>query len=623
MSSSNDKGTDAGGAAGETIAEMYANRALATPNAPAFMTRRNGDWQTLTWQQAYEKSSDIAHGLVAIGAKLGDKIGLMGSTREEWTLCDLGLLLAGGITVPIYPSSLKETVAYILNDSESCYIFVEDRKQLDKLLAIRSQIPQVKQVILWDGHAESDAKVDEWVVPLRELCDRGRAHRLTNPQALPELRKQMSGSTIATIIYTSGTTGNPKGVVQTNASFCVGSRYGVNALPVKRTDRQLLFLPLAHSFAKTLSMVAVYVGFCTAYSGIDTILEYVGQVKPSFMAGVPRIFEKIYAGFLNKAKQGGAVKWALVQWAIEVGIKASREIQAGRQPGGLLAIQWKLADKLVFSKLRDRFGGKLKWFVSGSAPLSRELAEFFHAAGMLILEGYGLTETNSLTSINQVDGYKFGTVGKALHPELQVKIAADGEILTKGITNLTGYYKLPDATAEAIDADDWFHTGDIGEIDSEGYIKITDRKKDLMKTSGGKYVAPQMIENQLKLDPVISQAVVIGDNRKYITALVALNLDAAKQVIADGGQTAPADLAALAGHPLVTARLEAKKKEVNSKLGSWEQVKYISILPRELTEQDGELTPSMKVKRKVVVERYRDLIESMYQGKEKDKGDKD
>ena len=614
MSSSHESGV-----AGETIAEVYANRAQATPNAPAFMTKRNGDWHTLTWQQAYEKSSDIAHGLIAIGAKLGDKIALVGSTREEWTLCDLGLVLAGGITVPIYPSSLKETVAYILKDSEASFIFVEDKKQLDKLLAIKAEIPQVKQVILWDGHAENDPKVDEWVVPLRELCDRGRAHRLTQPQALPELRKQMTGETVATIIYTSGTTGNPKGVVQSHASFVVGSRYGVNALPVKRSDRQLLFLPLAHSFAKTLSMVAVYVGFCTAFSGIDNILEYVGQVKPTFMAGVPRIYEKVYAGFLNKAKQGGPVKWALVQWAIDVGTKASREIQAGRQPGGLLGIQWKLADKLVFSKLRDRFGGKLQWFVSGSAPLSRELAEFFHAAGMLILEGYGLTETNSLTSINRVDAYKFGTVGKALHPKLEVKIAADGEILTRGVTNLSGYYKLPEATAEAIEQDGWFHTGDIGEIDSDGFIKITDRKKDLIKTSGGKYVAPQMIENQLKLDPLVSQAVVIGDNRKYITALVAINLDTAKQIIGETGQTPPSDAAALSAHPLVQQRLEDKKKEVNSKLGSWEQVKYIKVLPRELTEADGELTPSLKVKRKVVTKKYEDLIESMYQAKEKDK----
>lgn len=613
MSSSHDNGLP-----GDTIAEIYAQRAQATPNAPAFMTRRNGEWHTLTWQQAYEKSSDIAHGLIALGAKVGDKIAIIGGTREEWTLCDFAIALCGGITVPIYPSSLKDTVAYILNDSETTFILAEDQKQLSKLLDIRAEIPQVKQVVLWDGHAEQDARIDEWVTPLRELCDRGRAHRLVEPQALPQIRKQMTGETVATIIYTSGTTGNPKGVVQTHASFVVGTRYGVTALPVRRTDRQLLFLPLAHSFAKTLSIVGVYVGFCTAYSAIDTILEYVGQVKPTFMAGVPRIYEKVYAGFLNKAKQGGAVKWALVQWAIDVGVRASREIQAGRKPGGFLAVQWKLADKLVFSKLRDRFGGKLQWFVSGSAPLSRELAEFFHAAGMLILEGYGLTETNSFTSVNRVDKYKFGTVGRALHPSLEVKIASDGEILTRGVTNLKEYYKLSDATKEAIEPDGWFHTGDIGEIDSDGFIKITDRKKDLIKTSGGKYVAPQMIENLLKLDPIVSQAVVIGDNRKYITALVSVNVDAAKQLLSENGHSPPDDQNELLRHPVVAQRLDLKKSDVNSRLGSWEQVKYLSVLPRELTEADGELTPSLKVKRKVVTERYRELIESMYAAKQKE-----
>jgi len=256
--------------------------------------------------------------------------------------------------------------------------------------------------------------------------------------------------------------------------------------------------------------------------------------------------------------------------------------------------------------------------MDGSAPLSRELAEFFHAAGRLILEGYGLTETNSLTSINRLDAYKFGTVGKPLHPALEVKIAQDGEILTRGVTNLTEYYKLKDATAEAIESDGWFHTGDIGEIDNDGFIKITDRKKDLIKTSGGKYVAPQMIENLLKLDPIISQAVVIGDNRKYITALVSINQDTAKQILTEAGHAPPSEHNELHGHPLVAERLQSKKAEVNSRLGSWEQVKYLSVLPRELTEADGELTPSLKVKRKVVSERYRDLIESMYENKSKD-----
>jgi long-chain acyl-CoA synthetase len=601
------------GVDGKTIGEMFANRAAATPTAAAFMSKHAGAWHTTTWQEAYERASDIAHGLITLGCQPGDKVAVIGNTREEWSLTDFGLLLAGGVTVPVYPSSLKDTVQFILNDSESVWVFIEDKKQLDKLVAIRSQLPHVKRVIMWLGHGEQSPEVNDWVVPLRELTDQGRAHRVSAPHALAELRPKLSDQDIATIIYTSGTTGNPKGVVVTHAAYTAGTRYGVGALRPQLEDRQLLFLPLAHSFAKLLEIVAVRVGCCTAFAeSIEKLVDNLGEVKPTFMAGVPRIYEKVYSGFMSKAKAGGALKWKLVSWALEVGIAASRAIQSGNKPTGLLAIQYKLADKLVFSKLRERFGGKLRWFVSGSAPLSRELAEFFHAAGLLILEGYGLTETNSLTSVNRAERYKFGTVGKPLHPDLQVKLAPDGEILTKGVTNLRGYYKLPDATNEAIDADGWFHTGDIGEFDEEGFLKITDRKKDLIKTSGGKYVAPQLIEGQLKMDPLISQAVVIGDQRKYVTALVALNLDVASKLITDAGGTAPSDPAAVLGHAAVHKRVQERLGEINTKLGSWEQVKYFRTLPRELSENEGELTPTLKVKRKVVSERYRELIDSMY-----------
>ena len=611
--------TDRYGVDGKTIGEMFANRAAATPGAAAFMSKRAGAWQTTTWQEAYERASDIAHGLMALGCKPGDKVAVIGNTREEWSLTDFGLLLAGGVTVPVYPSSLKDTVSFILRDSEATWVFVEDQKQLAKLLSMRSELPLVKGVIQWLGHGEQSPEVSDWVMSLRELTEKGRAHRLAAPHAVAELRPTLSDEDIATIIYTSGTTGNPKGVIVTHAAFTAGTRYGVAALAPKLEDRQLLFLPLAHSFAKLLEIVSVRVGCCTAFAeSIDKLVDNLGEVRPTWMAGVPRIYEKVYSGFMAKAKAGGPVKWKLVSWALGVGIAASREIQAGGKPTGLLALQYKLADKLVFSKLRQRFGGRLRWFVSGSAPLSRELAEFFHAAGLLILEGYGLTETNSLTSVNRADRYKFGTVGQPLHPDLQVKIAADGEILTKGVTNMRGYYKLPDATAESIDADGWFHTGDIGELDEDGFLKITDRKKDLIKTSGGKYVAPQLIEGQLKMDPLISQAVVIGDQRKYVTALVALNLDVASKLIAEQGHTAPSDPAAVLGHAAVHKRVEERLGEINAKLGSWEQVKYFRTLPRELTENDGELTPTLKVKRKIVSERYRELIESMY----KDRGGK-
>ena len=612
--------TDRYGVDGKTLGEMFANRAAATPSAPAFMTTRAGTWQTMTWQEAYERASDIAHGLIALGAKPGDKVAIIGSTREEWSLSDLGLLLAGCITVPIYPSSLKDSVGYILRDSETSWVFAEDKKQLGKLLALRSELPQVKRVMLWLGHGEQSPEVGDWVVPLRELTDKGRAHRLEQPHALAELRRQQSGDDLSTIIYTSGTTGNPKGVLIDHKSYTLGSRYGLEALQVTISDKQVMFLPLAHIFGRMLEVVAVRVGFCTAFAeSIDKLIDNLGEVRPTFMCGVPRIYEKVYGSFMAKAKAGGPIQWKLVNWAIGVGLAASRAIQAGQQPTGLLALQHKLADKLVFSKLRARFGGRVRWFVSGGAPLSRELAEFFHAAGMLVLEGYGLTETNALSTLNRLDKYKFGTVGLAIAPELQIKIAADGEILTRGVTNMLGYYKLPEATQEAIDADGWFHTGDIGEFDEDGFLKITDRKKDLIKTSGGKYVAPQMIEGQLKMEPLISQAVVIGDQRKYVTALLALNLELANKVIAELGQEPPTDPATTLAHAAVHKRVQAKVGELNSKLGSWEQVKYFRFLPRELTEHDGEMTPTLKIKRKVVSERYRELIESMY----KDRGDKD
>jgi long-chain acyl-CoA synthetase len=600
------------GVEGKTIGELFANRAKATPNAPAFMSKQGGAWHTKSWGEAYERAERIAHGLLASGLKPGERVAILAGSREEWTLCDLALVMAAGVTVPLYPSNTAEQCAYILNDSESAAIFVENAKQLAKIEPLVRGLAALRLVCVMDGAGVTPS---DSVVTLEALEAKGAEHKAKEPGALAAVMAQMSGDSTATIIYTSGTTGNPKGVVVAHDAFTVGTRYGVSALPVKPGDLQLLFLPLAHSFGKMLSIVAVRTGFCTAFAeSIEKLVDNIGEVRPDWMAGVPRIYEKVYSGALSKAKDAGGLKWKIFQWALGIGKQASREIQAGRKPGGLLGLQYGIADKLVFSKLRQRFGGKLRWFISGSAPLSRELAEFFHAAGMLILEGYGLTETNSLTSINREGKYKFGTVGPVLHADLQVKIAADGEILTKGVTNLRGYYKLPDATKEAIDEEGWFHTGDIGEMDADGFIKITDRKKDLIKTSGGKYVAPQMIEGQLKMDPLVSQAVVIGDQRKYVTALVALNPDVAKKAIAEAGQSPPDDVAQAVQHEVVKKRLDALFAGLNKKLGSWEQVKYYKVLPRELTEADSELTPTLKIKRKVVTEHFRDLIEAMYAG---------
>jgi len=615
--------TDRSGVDGKNLSELIANRAAATPGAPAFMSKRGGRWQTSTWQDVYERAQELAHGLLSLGMQPGDRVAIIGNTREEWSLCDFGLLLAGGVTVPVYPSSLKDTVTFILRDSEASWVFLENEKQLAKLLASRQELTNVKHVVLWDGHAESNPQAREcrgWISTLHELLERGQVHAVKHKSRLTEIRDAVSSDSTATIIYTSGTTGNPKGVVIAHDAYTLGGTYSRGALPLSAADLQVLFLPLSHSFAKSIQMIGVKVGFCTAFAeSIDKLADNCGEVRPTFLCAVPRIFEKVYAKVVSGAKEGGPLKWAIFQAALAAGIRVSRELQAGRKPQGLLALQYAVADKLVFSKLRARFGGRVRFFFSGSAPLSSDLAEFFHAAGMLILEGYGLTETNSMTSVNRLDRYKFGTVGQPLHPELKVRIAKDGEILTKGVTNLRGYYNRPDATQEAIDAEGWLHTGDIGEMDADGFITITDRKKDLIKTSGGKYVAPQMIEGLLKTDPLISQAVVIGDQRKYVTALVALHLDVANKVISEAAASPPGDAQALLCHPVVTRRLQSKLDEINRKLGSWEQVKYFRVLPRELSEAEGELTPTLKVKRKVVAEHYRALIDSMYEDQAADK----
>jgi long-chain acyl-CoA synthetase len=606
------------GVDGKNLSELLLNRVAATPGRPAFMARGESGWQTLTWQQVGDAAMEIAHGLLSLGLSLGDRVAIIGNTRKEWSLCDFGLVLAGGVTVPIYPSSPAETCAYILTDSESAWVLVENQKQLDKLLPQRAALPQIKQVVLWDGPVPAAAS--DWVTSLQQVIERGAAHREQNPQALRAIREQQNGDSVATIIYTSGTTGNPKGVVVAHDAFTVGCRYVVHALPVTEEDSHVLFLPLSHSFAKAIEIAGVKVGFCTAFAeSIDKLADNCGEVRPTFVCAVPRVFEKAYARILNNAKDGGAVKWAIFQRALAVGLRVSRVLQAGGTPSGLLAFEYALLDKLVFSKLRSRFGGRLRFFISGSAPLSKELAEFFHAAGLLILEGYGLTETNSMTTVNRISHYKFGTVGPVLHPDIEVKLAPDGEILTRGVTNLRSYYKQPEATKETLDSDGWLHTGDIGEIDSEGFITITDRKKDLIKTSGGKYVAPQMIEGQLKLEPLVSQAVVIGDRRKYITALLAPNLDVARKLLAERGESVPTEDERLIAHPAIREKLQARVNDVNRHLGSWEQVKYFRLLPRELTEADGELTPTLKVKRKVVAERYQPLIDEMYSEQPSDK----
>lgn len=595
-----------------SIAQLLARRVQETPDREAYRYPVGEDWRSMTWKQAYERVKAIAAGLLSLGLHREERVGLLSNTRVEWLIIDLGILSAGGATTTVYPSSTAEECAYILHDSETKYVFAEDVGQLKKLAERKGELASVKKVILIDG--APDEKDKGWVMTLAQLEEAGAAHLAKDPRAVEDIVAGVKGEHLATLIYTSGTTGKPKGVRLLHECWA----YTADAMEATRLinsdDVQFLWLPMSHSFGKVLMAGHVVTGSVCAVDGrIPKIVENCGVVKPTMMAAVPRIFEKAYNKILEGAK-GGGLKQKIFEWAVGVGKRASKERQAGREPGGLLALQLKLADRLVFSKVKARFGGRVKYFISGSAPLSREIAEFFHACGILILEGYGLTESSAASFVNRPSKFAFGSVGMPM-PGTELKLApADNEILIKSPGVMQGYHNLPDATTEALTDDGWLRTGDIGEVDAKGFLRITDRKKDLIKTSGGKYIAPQHIEGKLKAAcPYISQVIVHGDKRNFVTALITLDAEAigkwAKEHNAN--EKTYSELASL---PELKAVVSPFFDQVNKSLAKYETVKQFAILPEELSIEKGELTPSLKVKRKVVEKKYATLLDKMYEG---------
>jgi long-chain acyl-CoA synthetase len=602
-----------------SLAELLARRVRDTPDREAYRYPVGDQWRSMTWRQAGERVRAIAAGLLSLGLDREDRVGIVCNTRVEWLLIDLGVLSAGGATTTVYPSSTAEECAYILADSAARYAFVEDAAQLAKLAAQRAGLPRLARAILIDG-APAEAQRD-WVLTLSELEAAGASHLARDPRAVDDAIAGIRGDHLATLIYTSGTTGKPKGVRLLHDCWA----YCADAIDATRLwvadDVQYLWLPMSHSFGKVLLSGHIASGSVTAIDGrIPKLVDNLAAVKPTLMAAVPRIFEKVYNKILDNAKQGGALKYRIFQWALAVGRAGSQVRQRGAAPSGLLALQLRLAERLVFSKIKVLFGGRLKYLVSGAAPLSREIAEFFHACGILILEGYGLTETSAASFVNRPTRFAFGSVGIPL-PGTEVKIAPeDGEILIKSPGVMNGYHNLPDQTAEALTADGWMRTGDIGEIDRDGFLRITDRKKDLIKTSNGKYIAPQSIEGKLKaVCPYISQVIIHGDNRNFVTALVALDEEATMKWASGSG---------LGGKPYsevvktdqVKQLLAPYFDQVNRTLARHESVKQFAVLPRDLSVDEGELTPSLKVKRKVVEKRYAALLDKMYEGALADMG---
>jgi long-chain acyl-CoA synthetase len=589
-----------------SVGRQFFDRVRATPDREAFRFPRDAQWESVTWKETGDRVTRLAAGLVGLGIEPEQRVGIASNTRYEWILADLAIMCAGAATTTVYPSTMADDVSYILADSESRVVFAEDDQQIAKLTAHRSELPHLMKVVTFDGTADGD-----WVIGLDDLERLGEKLLAENADVVEERIAATTPDSLATLIYTSGTTGRPKGVRLRHSSWTYeGAAIQVQGI-LDETDLQYLWLPMAHSFGKVLLSTQLACGFATAVDGrVDKIIENLSVVRPTFMGAAPRIFEKAHGRIVTMQQTEGGIKEKLFNRAFDVGFQVDRLKREGKPVPFLLAKQHAVFDKLVFAKIRERFGGRVRFFISGAAALNREVAEWFHVAGILILEGYGLTETSAGSFVNRPDDYRFGTVGTVFAGS-EVKIAKDGEILIKGPGVMDGYHNLPQQTTETL-SDGWLHTGDIGEVDEDGFLRITDRKKDLFKTSGGKYIAPTSIESQFKaVCPYASQFLVHGNDRSYCVALITLDPDAMAEW-ARHNDMEGASYAEIVSSQRVKDMVGDYVEQLNARLNRWETIKRWDLLDHDLSVESGELTPSMKVKRRVVEERYRDQIEALY-----------
>ncbi|MCX5369980.1 AMP-dependent synthetase/ligase [Streptomyces sp. NBC_00015] len=607
-----------------SVAGLFLERVAATPDAeayrypvPAASGEGPDDWKSLTWGQAAERVYAIAAGLIELGVRAEERVALAASTRLEWILADLGIMCAGAATTTVYPQTNADESAFILADSESKVLIAEDAAQLAKAVEKRAELPALTHVVVIDPAGVETA---DWILTLDELEKRGAARLEKEAQLIKERVGAITKDQLATLIYTSGTTGRPKGVRLPHDNWSYMAKAIAATGLVGPDDVQYLWLPLAHVFGKVLTSGQIEVGHVTAVDGrVDKIIENLPIVRPTYMAAVPRIFEKVYNGVAAKARAGGGAKFKIFQWAAEVSREYAKAAQDNFRRTGTAAVPFglnakhKVADALVFAKIREAFGGNLRACVSGSAALAPEIGYFFAGAGIHILEGYGLTESSAASFVNPGEAYRTGTVGKPL-PGTEVRIADDGEILLRGPGIMEGYHGLPEKTAEVLEADGWFHTGDIGELSPDGYLRITDRKKDLIKTSGGKYIAPAEVEGQFKaVCPYVSNILVHGADRNFCTALIALDEPSLLDWAKDNG-LAGKSYADVVASPVTVELIDGYVKQLNEGLQRWQTIKKFRLLPRDLDVEHGEITPSLKLKRPVVEREYKHLIDEMYAG---------
>ena len=571
-----------------TIGALWRKASARNPERTAYLAERDGSWVPVSGGEAARRVDDIANGLLALGVEKGDAFAVLAATSVEWCLFDFALGLIGAVGAPIYANSSPRDCAYVLEHSESIGVLVEDDEQRAKVDEVRSGLPRLRHVLAF--------------ADLPELEASGRTYAAAHPGALDEAAARVGEEDLFTYLYTSGTTGPPKACMIRHRNYYAMAAV-LDGLPgfVEETDLMLLYLPLAHNFGRLMHLDAAYAGFTLAPLR-DPLRagEALVEVRPTIFPSVPRLFEKAHTAVLARFDEASGPRRRLAEWALRVGREASRLRQAGRPLPGSLARRLRLADRLVFSKVKERFGGRLRIVVSGGAPLSPEISEFFHAFDLLILEGYGLTECTTACSFNLPGRYRFGTVGPLL-PGFEARLDDDGELLLRSETVFAGYHRDEEATRAVLDGDGWLRTGDIGSIDEDGFLAITDRKKDILVTAGGKNVAPQNLENELKGSKYVSQALVVGDRRPYVAALVTLDEPEVAKWREDGGE----DLQAL---------IQGVVDDVNAQHSRFEQIKRFAILSRDFSADEGEVTPTLKLRRRIVQEHFADEIDRLYSG---------
>jgi long-chain acyl-CoA synthetase len=586
-------------AANESITDLLLNRVRKTPNIPLFAIEKTpGVWTDVSAKDFHEQVKDLAKGFIAAGIRPGDAVGIMSRTRYEWALVDFALWFAGAVSVPIYETSAPAQIEWVLSDSDAVALIIENSEHQKRFESIKAMVPSVKKV--WKLEDDSLVKL---VADGKDISD----------DQLEKARASLNLDSLATIIYTSGTTGKPKGCELLHRGFVDLSKNAMLELPevVKEGTATVLFLPLAHVYARFISILCVHAGIKVGHQPDTTnVAAAMQSFHPDFLLAVPRVFEKVYNSAEQKAEAGG--KGKIFRKAVQVAIDYSRGLDKKGGPSLLLKVEHKLFDILVYKKLRAAMGGKVKYAVSGGAPLGERLGHFFRSIGLIVLEGYGLTETSAPAMIGRATDAKIGKVGRVL-PGCAVKIADDGEILLKGSNVLRGYWKNPEATKATMEGD-WFKTGDIGELDDEGFITITGRKKELIVTAGGKNVAPTALEDPLRASPIIGQAVVIGDQRPFVAALLSLDPEMMPVWLANNGQPSDLTLSQAAKNPRVLQELQKAVDEVNSTVSNAEAIKKFEVIDSELSEKSGHLTPSLKIKREAVTRDFAPIIEQIYGG---------